>query len=100
MKTAFAPAMSERMLQDAVVELAQYLGWCVYHTFDSRRSQRGFPDLCMVRDRIVFAELKSAKGVASKDQLVWLSAIEAAGGEAHLWRPSEWCDGTVERTLR
>ena len=95
------PTMSERALQDAVIECAGYLGWAHYHTHDSRRSVAGFPDLILVRgERLIAVELKSAKGVATKSQLEWLSALDAAGVECFVWRPSEWCDGTVERTLR
>jgi hypothetical protein len=54
----------------------------------------------MVRDeRLVFAELKKEKGRLSKDQEVWLKALEpfheACGVESWLWRPSDW-DTIVE----
>lgn len=52
--------MTERQFQPQVVQLARLCGWLIYHTFDSRRSAAGFPDLCMVRgDRCLFVELKS-----------------------------------------
>ena len=58
--------MTEKELQAAVVELAGYLKWRCYHTYDSRRSNAGFPDLTMVRyGRLIFAELKSEKGKAT-----------------------------------
>ena len=50
-----------------VVDLARTLGWRVYHTYDSRRSQPGFPDLVLVRERILFLELKSETGKLSHD---------------------------------
>ena len=37
---------TEKGFQAAVVELARLRGWLVYHTYDSRRSAKGFPDLC------------------------------------------------------
>lgn len=40
----------ERDFQAAVMELARLLGWRVYHTWDSRKSEPGFPDLVLVRD--------------------------------------------------
>ena len=59
--------MTEAQLQDAIVQMARVLGWLVYHTFDSRRSAAGFPDLVMVRNgRLIFAELKSATGKATE----------------------------------
>jgi hypothetical protein len=93
--------VTEKQLQAAVVECAKVLGWHVYHTYDSRRSEPGFPDLCMVRDgRLIFAELKTLAGKMSPEQARWFCEIRAAGIEAHLWRPISWRNGTVERVLR
>ena len=41
--------MSERDFQGQVISMAEALGWLVYHTYDSRHSKAGFPDLNMVR---------------------------------------------------
>ena len=73
-------AMSERQLQDAVVELATWCKWMSYHTFDSRRSAPGFPDLVLLRrDRIIAVELKSAIGKVTGEQQRWLDALGNAG---------------------
>ena len=45
------------------------------------------PDLVLVRDRIVFAEVKSHSGWLSGEQKAWRDRIVFAGGEWHLWRP-------------
>lgn len=83
--------MTERELQDAITHLAQLRGWLVYHPYDSRKSEPGFPDLTMVRDgRLVFAELKSAKGKVSPAQRVWLQRLEATSAEVHVWYPHDW----------
>lgn len=83
--------MTERELQDAIIELARIRGWLVYHPFDSRKSEPGFPDLTMVRgDRLVFAELKSAKGRVSPAQRVWLERLEQTPAEVHVWYPHDW----------
>ena len=84
--------MRERDFQAAVVELARLAGWRCYHTFDSRRSEPGFPDLCLVRGgQIVFAELKTAHGRLSAAQREWLAALGACPGvDAVLWRPEDW----------
>lgn len=62
---------SEAELQRMVTRLADTLGWTLqYHTHDSRRSQAGFPDLVLVhpgQGRIVYAELKTMKGVVYYD---------------------------------
>ena len=91
--------LGERAFQEAVLQLARLHGWLAYHTHDSRRSQAGFPDLVLVRgQRVVFAELKSAKGRVRPAQRVWLDRLEAAGAETYLWRPSDW-DGSIVPAL-
>ena len=93
--------MTERELQNAVLELAGYLDWITYHTHDSRRSNPGFPDLCMVRcGRLVFAELKSERGKLTNDQRSWIVELVRADVETYLWRPSDWTDGTIEAVLK
>lgn len=79
---------TEREFQREVVKRALLFGWKVYHTYDSRRSAAGFPDLVMVRgDRLIFAELKTEEGKLSEDQEKWLTAL-AKTGQAEVWRPS------------
>jgi hypothetical protein len=91
--------ITEKEWQAQVLDLARLCGWRHgYHTFDSRRSASGFPDLVLVRERVVFAELKSETGKLSAAQVAWLEALEAAGAEAYLWRPSDLVD--VMQTLR
>jgi hypothetical protein len=82
--------MREKEFQANVVELCKYLGYKVYHTFDSRRSEPGFPDLVIVgRNRCLFRELKSEKGDITSAQLTWGGALIAAGMDWDVWRPSE-----------
>jgi hypothetical protein len=91
--------MTEKQLMAAVVEMAEMLGWLVYHTHDSRRSESGFPDLvCVRRERVVFIELKTEKGQLSEEQEQWLSALGLAGAAVHFWRPSDWPE--IEAALR
>ena len=74
-----------------VLEYAELREWLAYHTYDSRRSQAGFPDLTLIRrDRIVFAELKTARGRLTVDQQRWFTALDATSVEAYIWRPSMW----------
>jgi len=82
--------MSERAFMQQVIDLAHLTGWLVYHTFDSRRSGAGFPDLLLVRGtQLLAAELKSEKGRLSPAQQQWLDALRAAGCETYLWKPSD-----------
>lgn len=95
-----AQAMSEAQFQSHVIALASQLGWLVYHTHDSRRSEPGFPDLVLVRGRTLFRELKTASGVLSKPQRVWLDRLEQSGSDAGVWRPADLMSGVIERELR
>ena len=84
-------AISEKRFQDAVVQLAQILHFRVYHTYDSRRSTPGYPDLTLVREgRLIFAELKSEKGKMSKAQKEWEYDLRQTCAEYYEWRPSDW----------
>lgn len=70
--------------------LASTLGWrLVYHTLRSKGSRAGFPDRVLVRERVVFAELKSAKGRLSADQVEWLDGLSIAGAECYVWSPPD-----------
>lgn len=97
--TATALRQTEAQFQQAIIDLARALGWRVFHPFDSRRSDPGFPDLTMARsERLLFAELKTETGKVSPTQREWLEAIVATGNEIRIWRPSDWAG--IERELR
>jgi hypothetical protein len=82
--------MSESVWQAHVIKAARLFGWMIYHTYDSRRNQAGFPDLVLVRPpRVLFVELKSQGGRIRDEQIEWLTALEASTSvETYLWRPS------------
>lgn len=84
--------MTERQWQQQVVALLRTLGYRCYHTFDSRRSQPGFPDLCAIRDRMLFLELKSEHGKLSDKQRDWITALHRAGAEVYVARPRHFDD--------
>lgn len=86
------PGWSEGEFQEAIEKIAKEKGWQWYHTRDSRKSRRGWPDLVLWRDRIVYMELKDEDGVASADQLTTIEQLKAAGGEVYLFRPSDWLE--------
>jgi hypothetical protein len=67
-------------------------GWLVYHTWDSRHSRPGFPDLVLVRrDWLRFAELKSNSGQLGNPQKNWQQALaEVRHVETSVWRPREY----------
>jgi hypothetical protein len=81
---------SEKEFQAKVIAEAKKRGWKCYHVHFSQASEAGFPDWVFVRERVVFAELKSEQGRLTKDQKAWYHALLNAGAEAHVWRPSDW----------
>ena len=72
--------------------LAPMLGWTSYHTLRSKGSQPGYPDRTLVRERIIFAELKTDSGRPTAEQRDWLDRLARAGGEVYLWRPRDLPD--------
>lgn len=93
------PVISEADFLASVTQLANLSGWLVYHTYDSRRSQAGFPDLVLARNgQLIFAELKTNKGRVKAAQTLWLDTLSQVPGiGVYLWRPRDW-DG-IEKIL-
>ena len=90
MKAPSLTDIPEKTWQTQVVQLAQTLGWRrPFHVYDSRRSEHGWPDLALVRDRLIFAELKRQTGKPTDHQIDWLNALTRAGVECYLWRPAD-----------
>jgi hypothetical protein len=91
--------ISEAAFQDQVMQLAHVYGWRVAHFRPAQTSKgwrtavaadgKGFPDLVLVRERLIVAELKSRTGVISPEQDAWLQATAHAGVETHVWRPDD-----------
>ena len=84
--------MTEAEFQTAVVELAKWTGWLVFHDYDSRRNTAGFPDLVLAHPQrgVLFCELKTDKGRVTAAQQRWLDTLTAAGAETYVWRPDDW----------
>jgi len=93
--------VSEREFLRQVIEAAQALGFLVYHTHDSRRSQPGFPDLVMVRGyRLVALELKVGRRKPTPEQLLWLHALREVWQVDATWaKPEDW-DSIMELLKR
>ncbi|HEY1690013.1 MAG TPA: VRR-NUC domain-containing protein [Solirubrobacteraceae bacterium] len=92
---------AEAQFEAAIVQLAKLNGWLTYHTYDSQRSSPGFPDLVLIRDRVlIVAELKSEKGHLTGSQVEWIEAFQAIDCEeifVRVWRPADWPE--IERLL-
>lgn len=84
-----APAIAERDFQQQVLDLARIYRWLVYHTWDSRNSAAGFPDLVLVRaPRIIFAELKVKGLLPSSAQQQWIDQLDRCNGaEVYVFYP-------------
>ena len=91
---------TEAQFQQAVIDYAKLMGWRVFHAFDSRRSEPGFPDLTMVRNgRLIFVELKRDIGRLTKSQARWgADLMDCEGVLWECWRPLNWPE--IEETLR
>jgi VRR-NUC domain. len=88
-----ATTMTERQLQDAIIEAAKRMNWLCYHVYDSRRSVPGFPDLVLLKgQRMMVLELKTDKGRVRPEQHVWLDAFVQAGITAKIIRPADLDD--------
>ena len=92
---------TERQFTSAIRREAELADWeLIYHTHNSQRSDPGFPDLVLIRDkRLVFAELKYDRGyedwdirtkrkaTISTEQKRWLDGLSRVDGiEVYLWR--------------
>lgn len=83
-------SMLEAGLQSSIVEVAARLGWLKYHTYNSQRSDFGYPDLTLVHEdkkRVVWMELKSDNGKTTPEQLMWLDALARCDMEVYLVFP-------------
>lgn len=91
-------AISEKDFQQQIIDLARLNGYLVYHTWNSRHSAAGFPDLVLchpVTGKLIFAEIKTEGNFASSSQLDWLRALASSGQRVFVWRPGDW-DNIVE----
>lgn len=104
------PVLRGKELQKAIIDLAHHHSWKVAHftaVQDIRGVWRtpaqadgvGWPDLVLCRDRLITIEVKGDGDSMKQAQVKWLDALTLAGVEAHVIRPSDWRDGTVDRIL-
>lgn len=94
------PRVTERAFQQQVLTLAAMTGWRSAHFRPglNRRGEystavagdgAGFPDLVLVRERVLFRELKVGTRL-SPAQVAWRDALRAAGADWDLWTPEDW----------
>jgi len=97
----------EKEFQKHVLTLAEERGWTYrYHSYFSDRSERGFPDVMLLRPErgeMIFAELKTMNGRLSPMQEDWLGALRACAGDnvrVFFWRPCCWNSGEIAAALQ
>jgi hypothetical protein len=108
--------VTEKDLQRTVIEIAKLYGFRVAHQRPARTANGwrtaiegdvGFPDLVLLRGvrngqpaRLLFVELKTARGKPSPDQVKWLELLqEVPRIEVHLWRPMDLQNGKIAEIL-
>lgn len=93
--------MLEKALQQAVIDLAHTLGWSVVHFPAAQGANgvwrtglaadaKGWVDLVLVRERVIYAELKGTGGRIRPDQDIWRERLVNAGQEYYLWTPKSY----------
>ena len=80
--------ITEKQFQAQVIDMAKIFKWTYYYTYSSKRSPAGFPDLVLVREKVMFRELKTDKGRVSPAQKAWGVKLADAGSDFAVWRPS------------
>lgn len=105
--------MKEKDLENAIIDMARRIGWLVAHfatipiTHEGRTywltpikaDGKGFPDLVLVKHRVIYAELKIHPNRPSAEQLEWARRLTAAGADVYLWTDRDWFAGDVEAAL-
>ena len=94
--------ITEKQFQAAVVKLAKWYGWKVFHPMPVENSRgiwrtaiagdTGFPDLVLAHATrgLIIAELKTATGRTSEKQAEWIDTLLMAGAEVYIWRPRDF----------
>ena len=102
--------MTEKDLSKKVIKLARAEGWLVAHFHASMSPKgnwstpvaadgKGFPDLVLVRERVLFVELKGEKRYPGPEQRQWIERLQGAGAEVYIWKPRDLESGLVEELL-
>ena len=113
--STYAVFRDEAAFQAEILRVAHQYGWATYHTHDSRGSDKGWPDLVLVRNtQLLFVECKGVRTYVSKAQKLWLAMLQRIADtvasytgvlphgpliQVHLWRaPGDWNE--IYRVLR
>ena len=91
--------VTEKAWQTTVIQAFRFAGWYCYHTYSSKRSEPGFPDLVCIspQGRVIFAELKTQRGRLTAEQERVIELLRRGDNEVYVWRPADWPE--IERLL-
>lgn len=92
-RSSYTLASTHDVFQGEVLKLAYLLGWKHYHTYNSKHSPPGWPDLVLIRaPRLIFVELKTPRyPTVTSDQRWWLDNLAMCGHETYVWKaPGDW----------
>ena len=92
--------MTEAEFSKKVIKLARKHGWLVAHFHRAPTVKgnwatpvagdgKGFPDLVLVRERVMFVELKADRRYPGPDQRRWLERLRETEAEVYVWRPAD-----------
>lgn len=83
-----------------VMQFAQNHGWLRAHFRPAKTDKgwrtpvegdgKGFLDLVLVRERVVWAETKADGNTLTDDQEKWFKALKFAKQEVYVWWPKDW----------
>lgn len=98
--TAKPFAISEEQFQNQIIELAHLFGWHVAHFRPALTKRgwrtpvsadgKGFMDLVLMRERIIYIECKRETGKLTDEQKAWRQWTLDAGGEYYLLKPHDF----------
>lgn len=104
--------MNGKELQGAIADLARMRGWRCAHFSPGRvgpkdswitnyaYDSKGFPDLLLLRDRIIGIEVKGDGDKMKQEQHDWKDAFLAAGLEFYIATPKDWLEGSLDGILK
>jgi acetyl esterase/lipase len=91
-----------RTLQRSIIAEANKRGWraASFPPVETARGWRtpagaqgkGWPDIVLVRDRVIYVEVKGDGDRLRPEQREWQDALRLAGAEVYVWTPKEWGD--------
>jgi hypothetical protein len=103
--------MPEADLMTAVLELLRAHGFLAYHTYDSRQSEGGFPDVAAIGNgRCLFIEVKRHSGKLTPGRIgrsrwqpgqdEWKEVLgQCSGVEYYLVTPMDWLEERFQQAV-